>query len=109
MNRVQVGQEVRKGKKSPEVLIDSLGGERCALKKLLKPVKDRLAIKPKMTWAPNVVGPQESLPSSEQFGAGSRLDDAREALSTDGPEVVGVGKNEGPAGLSKVRMGSRVT
>ena len=56
-----------------------------------------------------MVGPQESLPSREQFSAGSRLDDARKALRADGPEVVGVGKDEGPAGLSKVWMGSRVT
>ena len=72
-------------------------------------IEDRLAIEPKVTWPANMLSPQEGLPSGEQFRAGSWLDNARQALSADGPKVKGIGKDESPSCLGKVRMGSRMT
>ena len=102
-------QEVRKGKKPPEVLIDSLGREGGTFTQLLKAIQNSLAVKPKMAGTTDMLGPKKGLPSGEQLRAGSGLDDAREAVSTDRPEVKGISKNEGPAGLGEVGMGSRMT
>ena len=82
VDRVKVDQEVRKGKKPPEILVDTLGGERRSLMQLLEAIEDRLAIQPKITGASHMLGPtKEGLPSGKQFRSGNRLDNAGEALS----------------------------
>ena len=77
VDRVEVVQEVREGKKPPKVLIDSLGGEGDSVTQLLKAVKNGLAVKPQMARTADVLSPKEGLPSGKQFRTGSGLNNAR--------------------------------